>query len=119
MTRSEHLSEEINNNIEKAETSGILITSLAKGDVLKVSTDGGEYKFTVKDPRKSMVLAEGQGFNKGGQKVHLAGSNWGGSMLKMSWVGPNTRIEAGGLILPWTTGISLNGKVVMSSTGVQ
>ena len=39
--------------------------------------------------------------------------------VKMHWVGPDTRIEAGGLILPWTTGISLNDKVVMSSKGVQ
>ncbi len=119
MNRSKHLSEEVNDNIERSETSGILITTLDKGDVLKVYTDGGDYKFTITDPRKSKVIAEGKGFSKGGQKVVLAGSNWGGSMLKIHWVGPDTRIEAGGLILPWTTGISLNGKVVMSSTGVQ
>lgn len=119
MTRSEHLSEEINDNIEKSETSGVLITALEKGDVLKISTDGGDYKFTVIDPRKSRVLVEGQGFNKGGQEAVLVGSNWGGSMLKMNWVGPDTRVEVGGLVLPWTTGVSLNGKIIMSSKGVQ
>ena len=117
--RSEHLSDEINDNIEKAETSGILITSLEKGDILKIFTDESNYTFTVVDPQKSIVKAEGVGFKKGGEEVYFSGSNWGGSMLKMSWAGPNTRVEAGGLVLPWTTGISLNGKIVLSSTGVQ
>lgn len=119
MTRSEYLSEEINDNIEKSETSGVLITALEKGDVLKISTDGGDYKFTIIDPRKSRVLVEGQGFSKGGKEAVLAGSNWGGSMLKMHWVGPDTRVEVGGLVLPWTTGIMLNDKTVLSSKGVQ
>jgi len=114
-----NLSDEVNENIEKAETSGVFITSLEKGDVVRVFTDESNYKFTVVDPRKAVVIAEGGGFKKGGEEVVFAGSNWGGSMLKMKWVGPDSRIEAGGLVLPWTTGIMLNGKVVLSSKGVQ
>ena len=119
MTRSEHLSDEINDNVEKSETSGILITALEKGDVVKIHTGEGDYKFTIVDPQKSMVRAEGGGFKKGGQEVFLAGSNWGGTMLKMYWVGPDTRIEAGRLVLPWTLSIMLNDKSVLSSKGVQ
>lgn len=117
--RHQNLSDEINENIEKAETSGILITSLEKGDVIKIFTDESNYTFTVINPQKAIVMAEGGGFKKGGEEVFFAGSNWGGSMLKMKWAGPDSRIEAGGLVLPWTTGITLNDKVVLSSTGVQ
>lgn len=117
--RHPNLSDEINDNIEKSETSGILIKSLEKGDVVKILTDEGNYKFTVTNPRKSMVFAEGAGFKKGGEEVYFAGSNWGGSMLKMNWAGPDSRIEAGDLTLPWTNDILLNGKVVFSSKGVQ
>ncbi len=117
--RHPNLSEEINDNIEKAESSGLLIKSLEKGDVVKVSTLEGNYTFTVTDPQKAMVVAEGGGFKKGGEEVYFAGSNWGGSMIKMNWVGPDTRIEAGQLILPWTTDIMLNDKMVLSSKGIQ
>ena len=117
--RHQNLSDEINDNIEKSETSGVYITSLEKGDVVKVFTDESNYVFTVIDPQKAIVKAEGGGFKKGGEEVFFAGSNWGGSMLKMRWLGPDTRIEAGELVLPWTNGITLNGKVIMSSTGVQ
>ena len=117
--RHPNLSEAVNDNIEKAETSGILITSLEKGDVVKIFTDEGNYTFTLIDPQKAIVKAEGKGFKKGGEEVFFAGSNWGGSMLKMKWTGPDSRIEAGDLVLPWTTGITLNDKVVLSSKGVQ
>lgn len=117
--RHENLSEEINDVLEKVETSGLLITSLEKGDVVKVSTMEGNYKFTVIDPQKAIVRAEGGGFKKGGEEVFFSGSSFGGTMLKMHWAGPNSRVEAGDLILPWTIGIALNGKVVLSSKGVQ
>ena len=114
-----NFSDQVNENLDKAETSGVFITSLEKGDVLKIFTDESNYTFTVIDPQKAIVRAEGGGFKKGGEEVFFAGSNWGGSMLKMRWAGPDTRIEAGELVLPWTNGMTLNGKVIMSSTGVQ
>lgn len=115
----EALPDHINEAMENFETSGVLITSLEKGDVLKIYTDESNYTFTVIDPQKSIVKAEGGGFKKGGEEVFFAGSNFGGTMLKMKWAGPNSRIEAGELILPWTTGIILNDKIVLSSKGVQ
>ncbi len=79
----------------------------------------GSYTFTIIDPLKAVVMAEGGGFKKGGEEVVFIGSSFGGSMLKMHWAGPDSRVEAGGLILPWTTGLMLNDKTVLSSKGVQ
>ncbi len=117
--RHENLSSEINDMLGMTETSGVLIKSLEKGDTLKVSTLEGNYTFVVIDPQKAIVRAEGGGFKKGGEEVFFSGSSFGGTELKMRWVGPDSRIEAGDLILPWTTGIVLNGKSVLSSKGVQ
>lgn len=117
--RHENLSEEINDVLEKVETSGLMITSLEKGDVVKIDTMEGKYTFVVIDPQKAIVSAKGGGFRRGGEEVRFHGSNFGGSMLKMNWAGPDSRVEAGDLILPWTTDIMLNGKMVLSSKGVQ
>ena len=117
MTYHEGLPEHI--GWDTLDTRGIEITSLEKGDVLKISTMEGNYKFTIIDPQKAIVMAEGGGFKEGGEEVHFIGSNFGGTMLKMKWAGPDSRIEAGSLILPWTTDIMLNDKIVLSSKGVQ
>ena len=119
MTESEHLPDHINEAMETFETSGVLIKQLEKGDVLKVGTLEGSYTFTVIDPLKAIVKAEGGGFKKGGEEVYFLGSSFGGTMLKMHWAGPDSKVEAGGLILPWTTNLTLNDKTVLSSTGVQ
>lgn len=115
----ENLPDHINEALEKVDTSGVMIKSLDKGDVVKVFTDEGNYKFTLTDPQKAMVFAEGGGFKKGGEEVRFIGSNFGGTMLKMHWAGPDSRVEAGELILPWTTDITLNDKIVLSSKGTQ
>lgn len=115
----EVLPDHINDAIEGFDTSGVLVKSLEKGDVLKVCTMEGTYKFTIIDPQKAIVKAEGGGFKKGGEAVVFLGSNFGGTMLKMHWAGPDSRVEAGDLILPWTTDLMLNDKVVLSSKGVQ
>ena len=117
--RHENLSDDINDVLERVDTSGVIVKTLEAGDVLKVMTDEGTYTFTVLDPQKAIVKAEGGGFKKGGEEVRFIGSNFGGTMLKMHWAGPDSRVEAGELILPWTTGIMLNGKVVLSSKGTQ
>lgn len=117
--RHENLSDGINDVLERVNTSGVMVKALEVGDVLKVMTDEGTYTFTVLDPQKAIVKAEGGGFKKGGEEVRFIGSNFGGTMLKMHWAGPDSRVEAGELILPWTNGITLNGKVVLSSKGTQ
>jgi len=105
--------------METFETSGVYIEQLEEGDVLQVLTMESDYTFTIIDPQKSIVKAEGGGFRKGGEEVLFAGSSFGGTMLKQHWAGPNSRVEVGQLILPWTTGIALNGNLVLSSKGVQ
>ncbi len=115
----ENLPDHINEAMETFDTSGVIIKTLEIGDVLKVLTDEGTYTFTVLNPQKAIVKAEGGGFKKGGEEVRFIGSNFGGTMLKMHWAGPDSRVEAGELILPWTNGITLNGKVVLSSKGTQ
>lgn len=114
-----NLSDHINEILERVDTSGVMIKSLEIGDVVKIITDEGTYTFTILDPQKAIVKAEGGGFKEGGEKVRFIGSNFGGTMLKMHWAGPNSRVEAGELILPWTTDIILNGKIVLSSKGTQ
>lgn len=115
----ENLPDHINEALERVDTSGVMIKSLGIGDVLKVMTNEGTYTFTILDPQKAIVKAEGGGFKKGGEEVRFVGSNFGGTMLKMHWVGPDSRVEAGELILPWTTDITLNDKIVLSSKGTQ
>ncbi len=115
----ENLPDHINEAMETFDTSGVIVKTLEVGDVLKVLTDEGTYTFTILDPQKAIVKAEGGGFKKGGEEVRFIGSNFGGTMLKMHWAGPDSRVEAGELILPWTTGIMLNDKVVLSSKGMQ
>jgi len=119
MSGEEALPRHIQDALDTFETSGVYIEQLEKGDVLQVLTMESDYTFTIVDPQKSIVKAEGGGFRKGGEEVLFVGSSFGGTMLKQHWAGPNSRVEAGQLILPWTTGIALNGTPVLSSKGVQ
>lgn len=119
MSGEEALPTHIQEVLDTFETSGVYIEKLEKGDVLQVLTMESTYTFTIIDPQKSIVKAEGGGFIEGGEEVLFLGSSFGGTMLKQHWAGPNSRVEVGQLILPWTTGITLNGTLVLSSKGIQ
>lgn len=71
---------------EQQELGGIDIYQLKAGTKLIVKTKNSIYKFTV-TKEKGVLWAQGGKLLPHVQKVRLAGSTFGGSILKIGWIG--------------------------------
>lgn len=84
---------ERNEQIE--DQDGVNITKLKPGTKLEVQTQSGSvYKITVLNPGKRRVEIQGGRHFEQPEEVFLMGSTWGGSMIKLGWIGHNMCMEA-------------------------
>ena len=95
-----NLSDEINRCIDSSTPdNGVTLSKLPAGTVLTVRVEGGDV-YTIKilrlaatDPFK--VLIQGGRYFPEQTEVYFSGSTWGGSMLKIHWVGVDMHMEIG------------------------
>ena len=117
--KHENLSDDVCKKVTFAEEHGLMFSQLAIGDELEITTLHSVYKFKMLDPPKGLAVGSGTGKAILQQtKVNLHGSNFGGSMIKMNWVGIGTWLEFRNPLqnyittLSMTKGIKLNGKML-------
>jgi hypothetical protein len=71
---------------------GINISVLAAGTELIVSTRNSVYDIFVIDPVNRLVRLSGGQLSEP-VECHLTGSTWGGSIIRLGWVGFEMRME--------------------------
>ena len=110
-----NLSEDVCRKVTFTEEHGLMFWDLCIGDELEIITIHSVYKFKMLDPPKGLAVASGNGKHfPSPTNVNLHGSNFGGSMIKMGWVGIGTWLELRNpsknyiTCLSMTTGIKLN-----------
>ena len=120
--KHDSLSDDVNKKITFAEEHGLTFRALRIGDVLEIATLYSVYKFKMLNPPKGLAIASGGKYFTEPQRVFLHGSNFGGSMIKLGWVGIGTWLELMPkvsehiVILSMTTGIKLNGKMLIDKS---
>lgn len=84
--------------LAKSETEGFFIKDFP-GHVATVRTKNSIYKFTIDENLDIIGVSTDLDGNpprkylKNPEKVHICGSTWGGSMLKMGYIGIDMYIE--------------------------
>ena len=71
---------------------GITLESLAPFDSLRVTTLNSDYRIFLLDPKTGRALVEGGCFPEPVEAV-VNGSNFGGSTLRVGWIGTGLRLE--------------------------
>lgn len=88
-----NLSAEVNRNIAQSEADGgVSLKSLAVGKALLVQTKNTLY-LIEKRGEGEFLISGNQGYCPNPTKVNIHGSTWGGSMLKVGFVGIGMRLE--------------------------
>ena len=78
---------------EVSETDGIGLADLDPITTLLVRTQNSLYQIVVMQPRLKAVLVQGGPFFPQATRAVLSGSNFGGSLLKVAWVGTGLHME--------------------------
>ncbi len=88
-----HLSDEINRNICQSEIEGgVYLYHLPTGALLEVETQNRHYLLESQGNGKALIAGHPE-FCPRPVLVDIHGSTWGGSMLKMGFVGRGMRLE--------------------------
>lgn len=88
-----HLSDEINHNICQSEIEGgVFLRHLPPGVMLDVETENRHYVLENMGDGKALIVGHPE-FCPRPVLVDVHGSTWGGSMLKMGFVGRGMRLE--------------------------
>jgi len=72
---------------------GIALESLLPFDTLRVRTSNSDYRIFLLDPKTGRALVEGGSLFPDPVEAVLNGSNFGGSTLKVGWIGVGLRVE--------------------------
>ncbi len=78
---------------EVSQTDGIGLADLDPITTLLVRTQNSLYQIVVVQPRQKAVLVQGGPFFPQPTHAVLSGSNFGGSLLKVAWVGIGLHME--------------------------
>ena len=78
---------------EAATAPGVALTELDALSTLVVKTLNSLYRVVVLDPPRTRILIQGGEFFPEPTEARLAGSTFGGSMLKLSWLACGLRME--------------------------
>ncbi len=78
---------------ETSDSSGVEIAQLGPLTRLQVQTQNTLYQLTLIDPMESVVLIQGGRFFTVPSEAHLCGSSYGGTLIKLSWIGLGMRME--------------------------
>ena len=88
-----NLSDEVNRNIAQSEIEGgVCLDNLSEGEVLEVETRNRSYTIVVDRRGKDLIWGHPK-YCPEPVTVRIEGSTWGGSMLKMRFVGRGMRLE--------------------------
>ena len=88
-----NLGDEVNANIVRSEIEGgVYLDDLSEGAVLEVETQNHEYTIVVRG-RDTELISGHPEYCPDPVAVRIAGSTWGGSMLKTRFVGRGMRLE--------------------------
>lgn len=95
---SNHLSPEINRNIAASEIEGgVWLKDLTVGTVLHIRTRNTSYTLEVRSTPKAdgveLLLSGHSRYCPEPRPVHIHGSTWGGSMLKVGFIGRGMHLE--------------------------
>ena len=78
---------------EVASADGVGLHELAAFTTLVVKTFNSLYRVVVLDPPQPRILIQGGTFFPQPTEASLAGASFGGSMLKLAWLGCGLRME--------------------------
>lgn len=88
-----NLSDQINHNIIQSEVEGgVYLSDLPCGAALVVETENRQYHLVHHGSGQAMISGHPE-YCPDPVLVTIDGSNWGGSMLKMSFIGRGMRLE--------------------------
>jgi hypothetical protein len=88
-----HLSDEVNRNIVQSEIEGgVCLDDLAEGVRLEVETQNRWYTIVIRGGGKELIWGHPQ-YCPDPIPVRIAGSTWGGTMLKLRFIGRGMRLE--------------------------
>lgn len=89
----ENLSDEINGNIIRSEIEGgVYLKDLPDKATLEVVTQNRPYTLVVQRDGSALIWGHPE-FCPEPVQVRIAGSNWGGSMIKSAFLGRGMRLE--------------------------
>jgi hypothetical protein len=89
----ENLSDEINGNIIRSEIEGgVYLKDLPNEATLEVVTQNRPYMLVVQRDGSALIWGHPE-FCPEPVQVRIAGSNWGGSMIKSAFLGRGMRLE--------------------------
>jgi hypothetical protein len=87
-----HLSDEVNRNIVQSEIEGgVYLDDLSEGALLEVETQNRWYTIVIRGG-KELISGHPQ-YCPDPIPVRIAGSTWGGTMLKLRFIGRGMRLE--------------------------
>ena len=87
------LSEQINHNIIQSEIEGgVYWDSLPEGAALELQTENRQYRILNRGRCKVLISGHPE-FYPRPLRAHVNGSTWGGSMLKLGFIGRGMRLE--------------------------
>jgi len=87
------LSDEVNRNIVQSEIEGgVFLDDLSEGAVLEVQTQNRSYTIVVCSHGQELISGHPQ-FCPYPVPVRIEGATWGGSMLKLRFIGRGMRLE--------------------------
>jgi len=78
---------------EMMNVPGVALETLAPYDTIQVQTLNSHYGIFLLDPATGRVLVEGGTYFREPREAVVYGSNFGGSSLKVGWIGIGMRIE--------------------------
>lgn len=88
-----HFPDAVNRNIIQAEIEGgVYLRDMSPGSVLSIQTQNRAYEMVVLGDGAALISGHPK-FCPEPTEVQVTGSTWGGSMLKMRWVGRGMHLE--------------------------
>ena len=88
-----NLSDEVNRNIVQSEIEGgVCLNDLSEGVRLELETQHRWYTILIRDRGKELIWGHPQ-YCPDPVPVRIAGSTWGGSMLKLRFIGRGMHLE--------------------------
>jgi hypothetical protein len=90
-----NFSDEVNGNIVESEIEGgVYLDNLSEGAVLRVETQNHWYTIVIRGRGEELIWGHPK-YCPDPLPVRIAGSTWGGSMLKLRFIGRGMRLEFG------------------------
>ncbi len=88
-----HLGDDVNRNIVQSEIEGgVYLSNLPRNCALEVRTRNRSYRLVIQNGVEALISGHPK-FCPEPVLVRVAGSNWGGTMLKSAYVGRGMHLE--------------------------